>query len=68
MHYIEYYGDHVRHSICNYWYEDGAKFDGGVLNFDELGTKYNPEVIKYRPLSEQILLPAALRPAGGCIL
>ena len=42
---MEYHGDLVRHSLRNYWYEVGTKFGDGGKKFDELGTKYNPEVI-----------------------
>jgi len=38
-----------RHSMRKYLYEDSTKFDNGDPKFDELGTKCNPEVMKYRP-------------------
>ena len=46
---MEYHGDLVRHSIRNDWYELGTKFDVCGTMFVELGTKYNREVIEYRP-------------------
>ena len=46
---MEYHGDLVRHSLRNYWYKVGTKFDDCGTKFDKLGTKYNPEVIKYTP-------------------
>ena len=48
--YMEYHGDLVRHSLLRYWYEVGTKFDDCSKIFDEIDTKYNPEVIKHRPL------------------
>ena len=47
--YMEYDGDIVHHSIHKYWYEIGTKFDDCGSTFFKLGTKYNPEVSKYRP-------------------
>ena len=38
----------VRRSLLDYWYEVGSKFEASGMKFDELDTKYNPEVIKYR--------------------
>ena len=46
---MEYPGDLVRPSICNYWYEVGTKVDDCGTKVDELGTKYNPEVMNYGP-------------------
>jgi len=46
--YMEYHGDLVRHSICNYCYEGGTKLDDFGTKFDELVTPYNTEVIKCR--------------------
>jgi len=46
--YIEHNGN-LFHKICNYWYEVGTKFDDCDTTFVEFSTKYNPEVIKYRP-------------------
>jgi len=43
---MEYNGELVRHYFRNYWYETSTKLDGCSTKFDELGTKYNPEVIK----------------------
>ena len=48
--YMEYHSDFVRHSLLNDWCEAGTKFEDCGTTCDELGTKYNSEVIKYRPL------------------
>jgi len=48
---MEYDGDLVRHSIRKYWDEVGTKFDDCATKVDEIGTNYNPEVIKYLPTS-----------------
>ena len=64
--YTEYHGDLVRHSLLIYWYGVGTKFGDCGTNFDELGTKYNPEVIKSRPLSPNTP-PAARSAAEGCV-
>ena len=41
--------DFSRHYFRNYWYEVGTEFDDCGTKFVEISTKYNPEVIKYRP-------------------
>ena len=46
--YMEYHGDLVRQSLLKYWYEVDTKFDACGTKFDELDTKYIPEVIEYR--------------------
>ena len=46
---MEYHGDLVRDSLLEDWYEIGSKFDDCGAKFVELGTKYNPEIIKYKP-------------------
>jgi len=46
---MQYHGDLACHSLLKYWYEVGTKFDDRGTN-DELGTEYNPELMKYRPL------------------
>ena len=48
--YMEHHRGIVCHSTRNYWYEVGTKSEDRGTNFDELGTEYNPEVIKYRPI------------------
>ena len=56
---MEYHGDLVRRSLLKYWYEIGTKFNGSGTKVDELGTKYNPGVIKYRPLCQNTPLGGA---------
>jgi len=66
--YMEYHGDLVSHYICNYWYEVGTKFDNCGTTFVELGTKYNPEVIKYLPSSPNTRPGGASRRRGMYLL
>ena len=47
--YMAYNGDSFRHYIRNYWYEVGTEFDNCGTKLVENSTKYNLEVIKYRP-------------------
>ena len=43
-------GDLVLHALLNYWCEVATKFHDCGTTCDGFGTKYNPEVIGYRPL------------------
>jgi len=47
--YMEYNGDLFRHYIRSYWYGVGTKVDDCGTESVEISTKYNPDVIKYRP-------------------
>ena len=46
---MEYNGDLLRHYIRNSRNEVGTKVDDCGIKFVGIYTKYNPEVIKYKP-------------------
>ena len=53
------------HSLFKYWDEVGTKFDACGTTFIENSTKYNPEVINYRPLMTKHTPRWREAPPGG---
>jgi len=65
---MEYKGDLSRHYIRNYWDEVGTKFDDRGTQFVAFCTKYNPEIIKYRPYDRNTPLGGASHGRGVCLV
>jgi len=64
---MQYHGDLDCHSIRNYCCEIVTKFEDRGTKFDEIGSKDNPEMIKYTCLYGQIYHPRSVVAHSGCI-
>ena len=57
----------VPYYFRNYWCGVGAKFDDCSTKLVDFVTKYNAEIIKYRPFMTKYTPPAARSTAEGCV-